>query len=74
MQGFKRLNVIQSTVCDCAFRSNENMLVCAPTGAGKTNIALLTVLHEVGKHIRGKLRLGMDDDEKNGHIWGKSLI
>lgn len=27
------------------------MLVCAPTGAGKTNIAMITVLHEIGKHI-----------------------
>jgi len=27
------------------------MLVCAPTGAGKTNIALLTVCHELKKHI-----------------------
>ena len=25
------------------------MLVCAPTGAGKTNVALLTILHEIKK-------------------------
>lgn len=29
------------------------MLVCAPTGAGKTNIALLAILNELGMHIRG---------------------
>eukprot|EP00899_Mesostigma_viride_P021111 jgi/Mesvir1/29000/Mv17769-RA.1 len=27
------------------------MLVCAPTGAGKTNIAMLAMLHEVGQHL-----------------------
>ena len=24
------------------------MLLCAPTGAGKTNCAMLTIMHEVG--------------------------
>jgi activating signal cointegrator complex subunit 3 len=28
-------------------------LVCAPTGAGKTNIAMMAVLHEVEQHIVG---------------------
>ena len=27
--------------------SAENILMCAPTGAGKTNVAMLTMLHEV---------------------------
>ena len=27
------------------------MLLCAPTGAGKTNVAMLTILREIGKHI-----------------------
>ncbi|CDW82626.1 u5 small nuclear ribonucleoprotein 200 kda helicase [Stylonychia lemnae] len=38
------LNFIQSKVYQSAFKSNENLLICAPTGAGKTNIALLTIL------------------------------
>jgi DEAD/DEAH box helicase len=41
------------------YRSNQNMLVCAPTGAGKTNIAMVAVLHEVGQHrdaARGAIR------------------
>jgi pre-mRNA-splicing helicase BRR2 len=28
------------------------MLVCAPTGAGKTNVAMLAMLHEIGLHRR----------------------
>jgi Lhr-like helicase len=31
--------------------SNENLLVCAPTGAGKTNIAMITVLREVAANM-----------------------
>lgn len=45
-QGFSRLNIIQSTVFQTAYLSgNQNMLICAPTGAGKTNIAMLTILN-----------------------------
>ena len=47
----KTLNLIQSVVFDAAYRSNENLLICAPTGAGKTNIAMLTVVHELKQHI-----------------------
>lgn len=43
-KGFTTLNRIQSTVFQTAFHSNENMLICAPTGAGKTNIAMITIL------------------------------
>ena len=43
------LNRIQSIVFDMAYNTNENLLVAAPTGAGKTNIALLTIIHEVQK-------------------------
>lgn len=41
----KYFNPIQSKVFPCAYHTNENLLICAPTGAGKTNIALLTILH-----------------------------
>jgi activating signal cointegrator complex subunit 3 len=27
------------------------MLICAPTGAGKTNIAMLTILHQIKQYI-----------------------
>lgn len=49
-KGMKSLNRIQSRVYDCALFSSENMLVCAPTGAGKTNVAMLAMLHEIGLH------------------------
>lgn len=50
-EGFKTLNRIQSRLYKAALDSDENMLLCAPTGAGKTNVALLTMMREIGKHI-----------------------
>lgn len=38
-------------VFETAYNTNENLLICAPTGAGKTNIAMLTVLHEIRQHL-----------------------
>ncbi|XP_044063670.1 activating signal cointegrator 1 complex subunit 3 [Siniperca chuatsi] len=51
-KGMKRLNRIQSVVFETAYNTNENLLICAPTGAGKTNIAMLTVLHEIRQHLQ----------------------
>ena len=48
--GTKSLNRVQSRVYPCAMFSAENMLICAPTGAGKTNVAMLCMLHEIGMH------------------------
>ena len=49
-KGFERLNPVQSKVFPVAFHEyGENMLICAPTGAGKTNIAMLTILNVVGQ-------------------------
>jgi replicative superfamily II helicase len=45
------LNTIQTKVYPTAFQSKKNLLISAPTGAGKTNIALLTILSEVSHHI-----------------------
>ena len=47
----KNLNKIQTVVFETAYKSNENMLICAPTGAGKTNIAMLTILQLVKQYI-----------------------
>jgi len=49
-EGMKTLNRVQSRVVDCALFSPENLLLCAPTGAGKTNVAVLTIMHEVAMH------------------------
>lgn len=38
------LNRIQSALYTAAFTTPDNLLVCAPTGAGKTNIAMLACL------------------------------
>ncbi|RKO96183.1 P-loop containing nucleoside triphosphate hydrolase protein, partial [Caulochytrium protostelioides] len=43
------LNRVQSHVFPTAFQSDANMLLCAPTGAGKTNCAVLTILRELEK-------------------------
>jgi pre-mRNA-splicing helicase BRR2 len=40
----KALNQIQSIVYPVAFKQSRSMIVAAPTGAGKTNVALLTIL------------------------------
>lgn len=44
------LNRVQSKVFPSAFQSDENLLLCAPTGAGKTNVALLTILRTLSNH------------------------
>jgi pre-mRNA-splicing helicase BRR2 len=40
--------------------TDENLLLCAPTGAGKTNVALLTILHEIGKHVNDDGSVNLD--------------
>ncbi|KAL7671632.1 hypothetical protein ACOME3_006523 [Neoechinorhynchus agilis] len=49
-EGFTALNRVQSRISSRALHSDENLLVCAPTGAGKTNVALLAIMREVGKN------------------------
>ncbi|OCH86010.1 putative RNA helicase [Obba rivulosa] len=47
--GLKNLNRIQSKLYPVAFGTDEPLLLCAPTGAGKTNVAMLTILNELSK-------------------------
>ena len=39
-------------VSPVALNTSENILMCAPTGAGKTNVAMLAILHTVGLYRR----------------------
>ncbi|OMH82892.1 Activating signal cointegrator 1 complex subunit 3 [Zancudomyces culisetae] len=45
--GYKTLNFVQSRVYDTLYNTNENILVCAPTGAGKTDVGMLGILREI---------------------------
>ncbi|KAI4837603.1 Sec63-domain-containing protein, partial [Aureobasidium sp. EXF-8845] len=49
-KGYKSLNRMQSLVFPVAYRTSENMLICAPTGAGKTDAAMLTILNTIAKN------------------------
>lgn len=59
------LNRIQSLVYPIAYTTNENMLICAPTGAGKTDIALLTILNAIKQFSQidedGQIDIQYDD-------------
>uniref|UniRef100_A0A8C9Z2Q8 Small nuclear ribonucleoprotein 200 (U5) n=1 Tax=Sander lucioperca TaxID=283035 RepID=A0A8C9Z2Q8_SANLU len=60
-EGFKTLNRIQSKLYKTTLETDENLLVCAPTGAGKTNVALMAMLREIGKHINLDGTINVDD-------------
>eukprot|EP01133_Synstelium_polycarpum_P007678 gene7678-8985_t len=59
-KGFEKLNRVQSRLYDWAFFSNENFLLSAPTSAGKTNVAMLAILHEIGLHIQQDGSIDLD--------------
>ena len=66
-QGFgsaKELNRIQSKCFPAAFNDDNNMLICAPTGSGKTNVAMLAMLREIGKNRNPETGEIMLDDFK----------
>lgn len=50
--GMSSLNAVQSKVCDTALHTANNMLLCAPTGAGKTNVAMLSILQVIGSALQ----------------------
>lgn len=64
----KELNRIQTRCYPCAFNHDGNMLICAPTGSGKTNVAMLTILREIGKHRNAETGEIMLDDFKIVYI------
>ena len=66
-QGFgssKELNRIQTKCFPTAFNDDGNMLICAPTGSGKTNVAMLAMLREIGKNRNPETGEIMLDDFK----------
>ena len=56
-----KLNRIQTTCYDAAFNDDGNLLICAPTGSGKTNVAMLAMLREIGKHRNSAGEIMLDD-------------
>ncbi len=60
-KGMQTLNRIQSRVADMALFGVDNMLLCAPTGAGKTNVAMLAILHELGQHMNEDGTIKLND-------------
>ncbi|KAL6715877.1 Pre-mRNA-splicing helicase BRR2 [Lecanora helva] len=70
-QGFgssKELNRIQTKCFPTAFNDDGNMLICAPTGSGKTNVAMLAMLREIGKNRNPDTGEIMLDDFKIVYI------
>ncbi|THD24664.1 Activating signal cointegrator 1 complex subunit [Fasciola hepatica] len=57
--GMEQLNLIQSVVFPTAYNTSENLLVSAPTGAGKTNVALLTIVQLLRSHLNADLVLDL---------------
>lgn len=55
------LNTIQTAVFESIFHTSQNMLICAPTGAGKTMVALLAVLRQIQEQFDGGI---LDKDFK----------
>ena len=50
-QGYRSLNRMQSLVYPIAYKTSENMLICAPTGAGKTDAAVLAILNAISHNV-----------------------
>ena len=48
--GMTSLNRVQSKMKKVALETNENVLLCAPTGAGKTNVAVMCMLNVFAQH------------------------
>lgn len=47
----KKFNAVQSAVLDFALYNRKNMLICAPTSSGKTNIAVFAILNTMTQYM-----------------------
>ncbi|KAH0839470.1 P-loop containing nucleoside triphosphate hydrolase protein [Lanmaoa asiatica] len=45
-----KLHRVQSKLFPVAFGADKLLLLCAPTGTGKTNVAMLTILNELARY------------------------
>eukprot|EP01059_Diplonema_ambulator_P004905 TRINITY_DN14625_c0_g1_i3.p1 TRINITY_DN14625_c0_g1~~TRINITY_DN14625_c0_g1_i3.p1 ORF type:complete len:1254 (+),score=521.60 TRINITY_DN14625_c0_g1_i3:182-3943(+) len=83
----KTLNPIQTQVFNAVYRSNDNVLVCAPVGSGKTMIAEMAFLamftEAQGQRVRGVYVAPTQDQvavtyehwkEKFGEKLGKAVV
>lgn len=59
-KGYKSLNRMQSLVYPVAYKTSENMLICAPTGAGKTDAAMLAILNTIAHNVRSSMAESSD--------------
>ncbi|KAK9768510.1 putative steryl acetyl hydrolase mug81 [Basidiobolus ranarum] len=64
-KGYTSLNRVQSIVFPIAYKTNENMLICAPTGAGKTDIAMLAILRALSLYCTPAPSEAADGDVLN---------
>ncbi|KAI2509391.1 Sec63 Brl domain [Fragilaria crotonensis] len=67
--GMDKLNRVQSKMKAVALESSENILLCAPTGAGKTNVAMMAMLNVIGRYRKE----GQDDETKDSAIGSLDL-
>jgi pre-mRNA-splicing helicase BRR2 len=58
--GVKSLNRIQSRMVDAAMYGSDNILLCAPTGAGKTIVALMCMLSVINRYLRDDGTIDLD--------------
>ncbi|GKT15629.1 Putative helicase mug81, partial [Aduncisulcus paluster] len=71
--GFTTLNPIQTIVHSPILDSNRNILVAAPTGAGKTGIALLSMLRVIISQLNEEFSLEDEAEEDVSSISRQSI-
>ncbi|CAF1379783.1 unnamed protein product [Adineta ricciae] len=59
-EGYYSLNRIQTRLLKVTMESDENILLFAPNFSGKTNVAVLCILREIGKHIMADGKINID--------------
>ena len=72
--GMATLNRVQSRLFETAFKQADNFLLCAPTGAGKTNVAMLAFLHEIGLNMDENGQINKDNFKIMYLLWRPTLF